>query len=352
MAPKFYDILGISENATKEEIKKAYKTKAVQCHPDKGGDSEEFKQVSLAYSVLHDDEKRKRYDMVGDAGWEAGGSNDGHGGGGGGFNQNAMFEEMFRNMGGFGGFGGMGMHSQHTHTQRSHRKHGIHISLRESYTGLTKQLKIILQKPCTKCRTQCGSCQGRGSVQEMVRHGFMTMINTRPCAPCSGSGSINSGCSVCDKKGHKVEEHLLNIVIPRGVENGFTIKFAGFGEQATTDSETSGDLLVEIAVDGGDTNFIRTGNDIIYEHKITLRETFTGKQITIPHYEKDIVVNTADFGIVQGGKKYIMQDKGMPYANGRFGNLILMFSVSYPSSKHLTLKERGEIQTLFERLKI
>jgi len=357
--PKFYDILGVSNNASKDEIKKAYKTKAMQSHPDKGGDPEEFKNISLAYSILSDDEKRGRYDQIGDAGWEAGGSSSGNGGGGGGggFNPNDIFEQMFRGGGNpffpFGGGGGGG-HGHHGARNRGHRLHNIRIPLREVWSGATKHLKVVLQKPCIKCRATCSSCQGRGHIQEMVRNGFMAMINTRACDTCSSTGSVFKGCSVCENKGSKTEEHQLNAVIPRGVENGFTIKFSGFGEQPLSEDETAGDLIIEVTAEAEDTNFVRQGNDLVYQVKISLREAFVGKDIVIPHYEGAIHMNTSELGIIQGGKKYVIAEKGLVNigGSGKTGNLILIFTVTFPGAKRLTQEERVIVGDLFDSLAI
>ncbi len=344
MSWQHYDTLGVAKGASKEEIKRAYKKLAVQNHPDKGGDPEKFKEISNAYQILSDDDKRDRYDQLGDDGF-----NNMAGGGGDPFNgmdAHHIFEQMFGGgMGGmpfhfdfgFGGGGPRGPIKKKTHL------HPIRISLGDAYNGVHKTIKVSVQRNCTKCREMCHNCQGRGQVTDMRRMGFITQMMQRACDRCQGTGSTSKGCNDCEGQGTYREEKKLELHIPSGVQSGHKLVFEGLGEQAMNENEIAGDLVFEIHVSPHE-HFQRNGDDLLYNTTISFADSVVGKTISIPHFSGTVEVATHEFGILQPNKPYIIPGKGMPN-----GNLVLTFHIKYPVQK-LSTEHRGKMKDLLTEM--
>jgi DnaJ homolog subfamily A member 2 len=338
MSFKLYDQLGLARGASKEDIKRAYKALAIQHHPDKGGDPEKFKEISNAYQVLNDDEKRARYDQVGDAGMD---SMAGHPGG---FEASMdprhIFEQFFG--GGGGGFHfdmfGRGDHFEQARpARRGDQLHTMRVPLRDAFHGLVKTIRINLQKTCMRCKEVCHACQGRGSITVMRRMGPFTQMMTQPCDVCKGSGQITRGkedCPDCKGKGTFTEEKKLEIEIPKGVSSGYQIRVPGCGEQARSPDETPGDLILQFMVQE-DPHFQRNGHDLFYRTKLTFAETILGKNIVIPHFAGDMQLDTSRFGVIQPEKAYTIEGKGMPMESSgkHYGKLHVIFQVDYPTVK-------------------
>jgi DnaJ-class molecular chaperone len=349
---KLYDALEIQRDASSDEIKKAYRKLAVKHHPDKGGDPEKFKEISSAYEVLSDENKRNQYDQLGDAGFNDQGQ--GHGQH---FNPHDIFQQMF---GGGGGhpFGGdmpfhFSMHDFHQQQQQSVRRndhcHEIHISLADVYTGINKSIKIILQKTCLSCKATCHACQGKGMITELRRVAIFTQMTTVPCSNCSGTGQmskVKSSCQECKGKGSYSEEKKQDIQILKGVTHGFQYRFAGLGEQIKANGEIPGDLVLTVLVDE-DKNFSRNNNDLFYKTTITLVESIVGTILNIPHFGGNCVVDTSTYGVVQPGKQYILEGKGITAK----GNMIIIFNISYPREK-LNTQQKASLIDTFSKLSI
>jgi DnaJ family protein A protein 2 len=336
---KLYDILGISQQASASEIKKAYHKKSLTSHPDKGGDEAEFKEISNAYHVLSDAERRKQYDMLGDEGY----SQQGGGDGGMPFDPRDLFAQFFGGGGGggfpFHGMGGGG--APEVSRGRNHR-HLWTISLKDAYFGVEKTLKITVHTPCRSCRNTCFACQGRGMLTEMTRAGFFTQMTTRPCPSCQGTGKeikINPKCSECKGQGKHTREHTTHLKAPAGVQTGHMIKLKGLGEQSVERDDLSGDLLIEIMVQTHPI-FRREENDLHVDIPIRFIETLVGKTIHIDHFTGDIEIDTATFGIVQPNKNYVLPKKGMVG-----GNLVLHFNIEYPTAL-LTTEQRKQLKEI------
>lgn len=340
---KLYDILGVTPNASKDEIKRAYKKLAIQYHPDKGGDPEKFKEISHAYGILSDDDKKRRYDMTGDDGSQ----------GAQGFESvdpRHIFEQFFG--GGFpfdihGDFG----HGPRHQVRRSDHVHVLKLSLADAYHGCQKIVRVGLQKTCFTCRDKCNACQGKGTITDMRRMGFFTQMMTRPCDVCRGTGMMTrtkSSCQECNGEGTYVEEKKIDIVVPKGVANGHQVRVQGSGEQAKDPSEISGDLVLQISIQE-DPNFQRIGNDLIYKHTLTFSQSILGKRLTIPHFGGSIEVDTGSYGVVRPDKPYIIEQKGMPIADQKYGKLMIIFQVEYPT-KHLSNEDRQRLCECFEAI--
>jgi len=203
-----YEDLGLAKDATPEEIKKAYRSLARTHHPDKGGDAEKFKQVQEAYETLSDPQKRQNYDQFGTA--------DGPPGPQGGFPPD-IFAQMF---------GGGNPFGQRGPVRRADHEHVVTISLDEAYRGLTKNMKITLQRICRECSSKCSTCHGRGQ----VHHQMGPFAMAQPCGQCQGQGSVNKGCPGCNFRKNKFENLNLELKIPKGVETGNVLTAHGLGE--------------------------------------------------------------------------------------------------------------------------
>lgn len=327
-----YETLGVNRNASKEDIKRQYKKLAIQNHPDKGGDTEAFKEIAHAYAILGDDDKRKRYDAYGD---ETG--QDGPGPGpGAGFDPNSMFEQFFGGAfgGAFGGMPFMNMQQQGHARACSDSLHRVGITLREAYMGCTKHIRVGLTKPCVKCKETCFVCQGKGTITNMKRMGMFTQMITQACQECEGKGVTfkgKKGCPVCDGKGDKREEHSIDFVLAPGVESGHRKVYKGMGEQSSADNVAAGDLILEVHVNASENGFVRQGNDLHHRVKLTLLQSIVGASIVIDHFKSPIPINTCDFGVVQPNVPYIVPNKGMPVrAAPEYGSMVLTFDIEYP----------------------
>ena len=335
MGYKLYDVLGVQQGCSAEELKKAYRRLAVQHHPDKGGDQDKFKEISHAYQILSDEEQRRRYDQLGDEHFEnQGGMPPG------GMDPMNIFEHLFGG-GGFGGpfgggFGPFGGPPQPMQRTCRNLQHVITIPLRDAYFGCEKHIKITLHKKCFKCLDTCGACQGKGQITEMQRMGPFTNIATRPCHSCRGSGQhvkLKKECGDCSGSGEIKEEKRMDIKIPAGVETGWQKVFPGYGEQAQMPGDVPGNLIFEVMVQV-DPLFERRGSrEYIYKHKLTLWESICGKTFDIPMFDGVITVNTRDWGIVQPGKEYPV--KG--------GTVIVVCSVEYPTREEEIERMRGAL---------
>lgn len=340
---KLYDVLGVQRDASKDEIKRAYKKYAVQHHPDKGGDEEKFKEVANAYGVLSDEEQRRRYDALGDDGFQqsAGGGPDPH----------DIFQQFFG--GGFGGFGGDpfagmfggGRGGGPRPRRCNDHQHAISITLAEAFRGLTKTMRITVQKPCTHCKATCYTCQGVGQVTQMIRNGPFIQTMMKACETCKGKGVTTKGCDKCAHKGSRQEEHRIEIVLPPGVEAGHRTVIAGMGEQPLRDGDVVGDLVVDVMV-GADRTFRREGADLHMTVPISFIDSVVGTSFVVPHFAGDFTVDAHEtWGVVQPNVPYKIAKKGMPRGNASFGgngassgnasfgDLVITFAVKYPAAK-------------------
>ncbi len=298
-----YDVLGLTQNATADDIKKAYRKLAREHHPDKGGDPEKFKKVQEAYEVLSDPEKRENFDRFGspDAPPQ-------------GLNPNDIFAQMFS--GAFGGPRGP--------VRRGDHHHELKITLEDAYRGLTRMFKVTLTKPCFACRKQCQQCRGRGSVQ--VQMGPMAF--SQPCPMCGGQGGGSTGCQECNLKSKKHELLNLELKIPAGVEDGATLVAGGMGEQPQKPDEEPGDLIFHIKIQDHP-ELMRQGKDLIWSTRISFEDSVNGKVIQVPHFDGSIDINTSDWGVLDPREDYIIPGKG--FVPG--GKLRISFNIIYPNSR-------------------
>ena len=304
-----YDVLGLDKSASPDDIRKAYRKLVMIHHPDKGGDPEKFKKIQTAYEVLSDPQKKDNLDRFG--------TPDGPPTQGMPMDMHDMFAQMFG--GGFPGF------AQQGPVKRADHHHKLSISFEDSFRGVKKNMKITLTKLCFNCNKKCPQCRGAGKIQHQIQIGPFAQIMTQPCDACQQTGQVSKGCSECNFKKHKLEHLNLEINLEPGVENGHTIVIRGVGEQPQKASgEEPGDLIVHVDVKDHPV-FMRQGNDLIWQTKISFETSVTGVKLTCPHFDGPIDIDTKEFGIIDPRKDYTIKGKGFRGANLRIG-----FDIQYP----------------------
>ncbi len=350
----FYEILNISKNASKEDIKKAYRQQALKYHPDKnpGDDSaeEKFKEAAEAYEVLSDDDKRARYDRFGHAGLG--------GAGGGGFGGQGMtIEDIFSSFGdifgdafgGFGGFGG-GRRSSRTVRKGSNLRVKVNLTLQDIANGAEKKIKVNKYVSCSSCKgtgadggssySTCSTCNGNGQVTRVSNTFLGQMQTVTSCPTCGGEGKIiTNKCKKCYGEGIVKEEEVIPISIPAGVAEGMQMTVSGKGNAARRGG-INGDLLVLIQEEHHPELF-RDGNDLLYNLHISIPQASLGAAVEIPTVESKVKIKIEPG--TQPGKILRLRNKGIPDVNGYSrGDLLVSINVWIP--KNLTKEEQKLIE--------
>ena len=339
----YYEVLGLTKNATEEEIKKAYRKKAIEFHPDKNpGNSEaeeQFKEAAEAYDVLGNAQKKQRYDQYGHAGM--GGSSSGGGFGGGGMSMDDIFEHFGDIFGGHfgGGFGGGGRQRQRVNKGTNLRVK-VKLTLQEVAKGVEKKIKVKKHVTCSKCGgsgaedansvTTCSTCKGSGSVTRIVNSMFGQMQTSAACPTCNGDGKIiTKKCTKCNGEGVEVAEEVITINIPAGVQEGMQLSMSGKGNAARRGG-VNGDLLV-LVEEEEHPELIRDDNDLIYNLLLSLPTAILGGSVEIPTIEgkAKIKIETG----TQSGKILRLKGKGLPSVNSYgTGDLLVNIAVYIPES--------------------
>ena len=363
----YYDILGVPRDASKDDIKRAYKKLARQYHPDVAEDKAEaekkFGVINEAYSVLSDDEKRAYFDRYGSApGVNQGGADFGGFGGFGGLGD--LFETIFD-------FGGGGRRRQARPQRGSDLRMGIRITLVEAYTGAAREVELTSDVACPKCEGKrtleadgfqnCPQCAGMGQVQQIINTPFGRLTQVGPCAACRGQGrQLVKPCPECKGAGRTPQKRVLNIKIERGLDTGDKIRLPGEGEPGVLGGPP-GDLYLVIEV-AEHAEFRRQGDDLARELKITFTDAALGASVEVPLLtgEKETLKIPAG---TQNGTVFRFKGKGMPrYRRSQNGDLHVEVGVMIPtklnSKQKKLLKEFSEAgpqdaepQSFFEKIR-
>jgi molecular chaperone DnaJ len=356
----YYDVLGAKKGASAEELKKAYRTKAKELHPDRNSDNPnaeaQFKEVNEAYDVLKDADKKAAYDRYGHAAFEggmgAGGQRGGFSGGQGDFGSafSDVFEDLFGDFMGRGGGGGGGGRSR---AQRgSDLRYNLRVSLEEAYAGVPKTINVPTSIACDSCRgtgaeggsepTTCPTCSGMGKVR--AQQGFFTVERT--CPTCNGAGQIvKNPCKSCHGHGRIEKERALSVNIPAGVETGTRIRLAGEGEAGLRGGPT-GDLYIFIEVKEHPI-FQRDSAHLFCRVPISFATAALGGEVEVPTIDGGKARVKVPAGS-QTGKQMRLRAKGMPaLRGGGVGDMLLELSVETPVN--LTSRQK-ELLREFEAL--
>jgi molecular chaperone DnaJ len=353
----FYEILGVSKTATADEIKKAYRQKAIQFHPDKNPGNKEaeekFKEAAEAYEILSSPEKRQKYDQFGHAGM--GGGNAGFGGHDMSMDDIfSMFGDIFGG-GGFGGFGGFGGGSR-SRGPRQHRgsdlRVKVNLNLNEVLNGVEKKIKVKKYVPCSHCSgtgaqggssySTCSTCRGSGHVTRVQNTLLGQMQTTATCPTCNGEGQIiTNKCTHCQGEGVVRDEEVISIRIPAGVGEGMQLNVAGKGN-AGRRGGINGDLFVVIQEDEHP-DLIRDGNNLIYNLFVTFPEITLGTTKEIPTVDNKVKVKIEPG--TQPEKILRLRGKGLPDVNG-YGKGDLLVRVHVWIPKKVNSEERKLLEKL------
>lgn len=352
----FYEILEVKKNATKEELKKSYKKLAKKYHPDLNPGDEiaeaKFKEISYAYEVLSDDEKRQIYDVYGEEGLKGNVGSSGTSGFGG-------FYDIFDDI--FDIFGGSRSNRYEYENRRNMPKKGpdtrvdVTLDFFEAIFGVEKEITVKVKEECEHCKGskmepgtekhKCDKCNGTGQVTSEQNTPFGRFVRTSSCDKCNGTGEvIEKPCKECGGKGSVLKSKKLKVNIPKGVDNGNIISLRGQGSIGENGGE-NGDVFVYIRV-RSDAVFKRDGNDIYLDIPISYPDAVLGAKIKVPTLKKIV-----DYEIPKGttgGTVFRLKGEGVPYVNRENQRGDLFFKVNIIIPKKVSDEQRKLLEELRE----
>lgn len=345
----YYDVLGVSKNATDAEIKSAFRKMAKQYHPDINkelGAEEKFKEIGEAYAVLSDAEKRRQYDQFGHEAYTNGAAQGGFGGGFGGFSAedidlSSIFDDLF------GGsiFGNRGRNSNKTRpTKGADSLVNVNLTFEEAVFGCKKTINIDLDTTCEECggkggqgEEKCNTCNGRGRVIQQQRTMFGVFQSESTCPECNGSGAtFKTTCKKCNGKGHVQKNKEIEITVPEGVDSGHQLRISGKGA-AGYNGGPNGDIYIEFKVKDHPL-FERKENDIYIDVPITIVEATLGCKKEIPTLTGNVVLDIEAGS--QPGDQLRLRGKGIKDPmRGKKGDLYVVLDVIVPTKLDRKQKE-------------
>lgn len=338
MSRDYYEILGVSKNADKKEIKSAFKRLARKYHPDVAEDKQEaeqrFGEINEAYSVLIDDEKKAHYDRFG----VAPGVNQGAPGGAGGFGGFGGFGDIFDAI--FGGMGGGGGGRRRGPGRGADLRMGVRITLLEAYQGLTREIELTTDVTCSGCdgrRTKssdgfrnCRECHGTGQIHQAIATPFGRITQSAPCAACRGEGRVlTSPCEDCNGRGAVAKQRKLEVKIPAGIDTGRMIRIEGEGAPGKMGGPP-GDLYLEVDV-AESKEFDRRGDDLVHKLKVKFTDAALGEKVkvTLINGEQESLDIPAG---TQNNTIFRIKGKGMPrLGRASHGDLHVVVEVMVPT---------------------
>jgi len=326
----YYEVLGVGRNASKEEIKKAYRKLAMKYHPDMNKDDpkkaeEKFKEISEAYEVLVDDEKRARYDQFGHEGVQSAFRTGGFDWSD--FTHFADISDIFGDLGGFG-FGGsifdqfFGRSARRGPQEGRSLRYDIEISIEEAARGVEKEIRVPHSVACKTCEgagaksgdmKTCPTCKGSGQIQRGQRRGYTSFVTITNCPTCRGTGKqVLKKCPDCDGAGVTQTTSTIKVSVPKGADEGMRLRIRGAGE-ASPNGGQPGDLYIVVHI-AEHPVFTRDGNDLWVEAPISFAQAALGAEIKVPTLDGDALV-TIPAG-TQTGTVFRLKGRGMPDLRG------------------------------------
>ncbi|XP_042009519.1 chaperone protein dnaJ A7A, chloroplastic-like [Salvia splendens] len=346
----YYSVLGVSKNADKSEIKSAYRKLARNYHPDvnkEPGAEEKFKEISKAYEVLSDDEKRSIYDKYGEAGLKGAGMGMGD------FNNPFdIFESLFEGMGGMGGMGMGGRGSRSRATEGEDQVYNLTLNFKDAVFGIEKDIEITRLESCSTCdgsgakpgtsSTKCSTCGGQGHVVASTRTPLGVFQQVMTCSTCGGEGEISTPCNTCGGEGRVRKSKRISLKVPAGVDSGSRLRVRNEGN-AGRKGGPPGDLFVTIDV-LPDPVLRRDDTNILYMCKVSYTDAILGTTTKVPTV--DGMVDLKIPSGTQPGTTLVMAKKGVPLLNKRNmrGDQLVKVQVEIP--KRLSGNERKLIEQL------
>lgn len=320
----YYDLLGVSKDASADEIKKAFRRAAVEHHPDRGGDEAKFKEVNEAYDVLKDTDKRKRYDQFGHAGVGGNGGGSPFGGGYGGQSQNINFDfgdlglgDIFSSF-----FGGGGQQNERRQVRGRDVEAGVEITFNQAVFGTEVDLSLNLEDNCEHCKgttvepgyelKTCDQCKGSGQVMHVTRTVFGNIQQASLCPKCRGSGKVpEKVCTVCRGKGTQSKRQTIQLKIPAGIDDGATIRLREHGEAIANGPK--GDLYVNIRVKSHK-KFTREGDLILSDEHVGMVDAALGTEIDVETVDGPVRMKVP--AGTQSGSDFKLSNHGVPHLKG------------------------------------
>jgi len=342
----FYTLLGVDKNVSAEDLKKAYRKKAIQYHPDKNAGNKEaeemFKKVAEAYEILQDPDKKAAYDRYGHAAFQGPGGGGGGARGGGGHDPFDIFRDVFNQGGGGGGggifdemFGGGGGGGRDNGADGADLRYDLEISLEDAARGIDKDISFKKLCECEHCdgsgaepgskKTTCPTCKGAGQ----IRRSGGIIVFTQTCPTCGGSGKkIEKACTSCRGEGRTPKTSKIHLRIPAGVETGSRLRSSGNGESGSGGG-SSGDLYVVISVRDHEL-FERQGDDLFCEIPIKFTLATMGGSIELPTLFGKATLKIP--AATQSGTTFRLREKGMPnLRGGKQGDQLVKVQVEVPT---------------------
>lgn len=358
----YYEVLGVPKTASKDEIKDVYRRLAMQYHPDrnKAPDAEEkFKEISEAYAVLSDDQKRQQYDMLGHQGFDQRYTRED-------IFRGADFDSIFRDIG-FGSgfsdlfnifFGGRGFDEEYEErpARGQDLAYDLEITLEDAARGAEREMDVPRTEVCDLCRgtgaapgttpRQCPKCKGAGRIRNVKKSGFATFVQVTSCPTCRGRGTIiDTPCKKCKGTGLMEVERKITVKIPPGIDDGYQLRLSGEGE-TPPHGGAPGDLYVLVHV-APHRYLKRKDDDLLYDLKIPYPQAALGADVQVPTLDGETTLNI--HAGTQSGEIFKLEDRGMPRLRGRGrGDLFVRVNIAVPEK--LTPKQRELLEQLATEL--